>query len=156
MPERIVRVTQDGVQEFTRYTKDEIRGFWGVTSQRDVPENRVNRQRRVDENTALELSAIWLRQYCTDPHTVYYAADTGEFVVMMDRVANPAGIRESWRRHLLAYEMVGVDERGPLFADPDAREIRVLELLKLLRDVRQEAPEDLKAMIDARLKEVYA
>lgn len=131
MSELITRITPEGTFQYVRYTKDEIKAFWAKHPPSD-DQRRFLRVPAVHEKMALELSAIWLRQYNADPSTFTYLPSTGEMYFYFKDL----GERAAWQNQLRAYELVGADERGPLFADPDAREINPLPLLKVLQELR--------------------
>lgn len=134
MAERVTRITPDGVAEHTRYTKNEIRMIWDAAKTKAHSATRIHQVQQISEESALELTAIWLRQYCSDTSTISYNAEYGNLNIYYDHIPNAQGILEAWRRQVRAYEYVGADERGPLFADEGSREINPLPLLKFIQE----------------------
>lgn len=135
MPELVSRKIGQEVQTWTRYTPDEIRELWRQEPPAGLP---IEHSRAVSENMALELSAIWFRQYCVLPGSISY---DGIFLVTFFKTLAE---RETWNRRLDAHALAGADEYGPLFCEDQRTEYRTSVLLRGLKEIAEQYPEAAK------------
>ena len=138
-----------------RYTRGEIWGFWRDGKNR-VPSKATTIgvvRSKCSEETALVLAALYLRRIDPDPLTMTYK--DGYFLAFVENGSN----RDYWVRLIRAYDSVGVDEGGRLFAQPGNFDIDVVGLVECLkgcsRTFRALGNMELVNEIDGILKEDY-
>jgi len=85
---------------------------------------------------ALELTAIWLREFNANLSTVGYKQN--ESALWTKHYNDSEKVK--WERRCVAYFDVGVDEFGPLFSEESSREINPLPLLTLLAKWLNQTP----------------
>jgi len=134
MPRLITRITQDGPSQRLLYTREEVERLLEKGAQPDVLDTKTHLLRDVASDRAMDLAAIWLRRFDVDPGTIGYLPE----VQALWTYHVKGDTREPWKKAVQAYDLAGVDEQGPLYAEPGAREIDPLPLLQCLAELLSE------------------
>lgn len=158
MAETAVQRLNGQVRQWTRYTREEILLSWEQRTRFD--DGSVSRRLLVthgplSEEQALEVAALWYRQLCGYLDTTWYDRAGRLLQVYLGKTSEPYGVSDRLHRMVLAYQLVGADEHGRLFADPGEYDVDVIEIVNTLQKVRELTDGPVKEMVERSLAKAY-
>lgn len=122
-----------------RYTKEEIRQAW--TNPDTLVTGLIDGiMLQVNESSALELTALYIRKMYPNPLGTRYRH--GRLTVWFGYADEPRVARDHFQRILNAHDLCGADEGGRLFAEDGSFDVDLPALVQMLMEVAEKLEEN--------------